>query len=237
MKNKNKNNDIVIEVKNLKKTYKVGKVITPVLKGISLKIYKGEFVGIMGPSGSGKSTLLHQIALLDNENEGEIIIENKLVNNLNEEESGEFRLNKLGYVFQEYRNIPELTSIENVYLPLKMQGILGLEEYKKIAKDLLIEVGMGERLNHLPSELSGGQQQRVAIARALATKPLILFADEPTASLDVGSGDIILKLFSRFNKEYNQTIVMVTHEPEQIKYFDRVIYIKDGLIEKEVNKK
>ncbi len=228
---KKNNKKVIIEVINLKKDYKVGSVITKVLKGINMKIYEGEFVGIMGPSGSGKSTTLHQLALLDTPTEGKILVEGVDITKLSEIEKSNFRLYYFGYVFQEYRNIPELTALENVFLPLRMQG-KPKKFYINEAKKLLEYVGLGNRLYHKPSELSGGQQQRVAIARALIHKPKILFADEPTASLDTGASKEILKLLKKYNEEYNQTIIMVTHETSHIKYFDRVVKIKDGLVEK-----
>ncbi len=228
MKNKG---DAIIEVRNLKKSYKMGEVVNHVLKGIDMEVYRGEFVGIMGPSGSGKSTTLHQLGLLDEPDSGTIIIDGTSVLDLDEREKTFFRLFKLGYVFQEYRNIPELNALENVYLPLKMAGA-PKDEYIKRALFLLDKVGLKHKAYSHPYELSGGEQQRVAIARALINKPIILFADEPTASLDTLAGRRVLDLFKYFNKEFGQTIVMVTHEPEHVRYFDRVFRIRDGIIEK-----
>ena len=225
---------VLIEVKNLARHYTMGSMVTKALKGISFRIYEGEFIGIMGPSGSGKSTALHQLGLLDYPTSGEIIIDGVNVNKLSEMERSYFRLNKLGYVFQQYRNIPELTALENVYLPLRMLG-KSRTYYIKEAKSLLEKVGLEGRLHHHPYELSGGEQQRVAMARALAHKPAILFADEPTANLDTEAGTIILDMLKRFNKAQGQTIVMVSHDLEQIKYFDRVIRIRDGLLEKDAD--
>ena len=231
MKKKIKNKQTIIEVQNLVKHYTTGTVVTEALKGISFKVCKGEFVGIMGPSGSGKSTALHQLGLLDCPTAGKILLNEIDVSKLSEIERSYFRLNKLGYVFQQYRNIPELTALENVYLPLRMIG-MSKWDYIKEAKLLLEKVGLGERIHHHPFELSGGEQQRVALARAIINKPAILFADEPTANLDTSSGEVILNLLKQFNQDFGQTIVMVSHEPEHKKYFDRVITIKDGLIEK-----
>ncbi len=231
-----KEKKIIIEVKNLVRYYNTGTVVTKALRGVSFKVYKGEFLGIMGPSGSGKSTTLHQLGLLDHPTSGKIIINSVDVTKLSEIERSYFRLKKLGYVFQQYRNIPELTALENVFLPLRMLGIpknIYLEESKKI----LEKVGLGHRLDHHPFELSGGEQQRVALARALVHKPTILFADEPTANLDTRATEEILKLLINFNKQ-GQTVIMVSHEPEHIKYFDRVVRIRDGVVEKiEVCKK
>ncbi len=221
---------MIIEVKHLKKTY-AGRVPTHALKDISFSIKKGEFVALMGRSGSGKSTLLHQLGLLDMPSSGEIIIDGVNLVSFSERKKSEFRLEKLGYVFQSYALLPELTALESVYLPLMLLNITK-KEYIKRASEVLTLVGLGDRLHHLPKEMSGGEQQRVAIARALVNNPSILFADEPTANLDSESSEIILKLFKKLNQEINQTIVMVTHEPDDKKYVDRVIYLKDGVIEK-----
>lgn len=221
----------MIIVKNLKRTYVMGKVEVHALKGISFSIEKGEFVGIMGPSGSGKSTLLHQLGLLDTPTSGEIMIAGIDVIGLSEREKTIFRLNQLGYVFQEYAILLELTALENVYLPSMMIG-KKRERYLKTSIDILETVGLGERLYHRPHELSGGEQQRVAVARALVNKPKILFADEPCANLDTESSRHILKLFRKLNEELGQTILMVSHEEWHKKYVDRIIYLKDGLIEK-----
>ena len=221
----------MITVKNLKRVYVMGKVEVHALKGVSINIEKGEFVGIMGPSGSGKSTLLHQLGLLDTPTSGEIMIAGIDVIGLSEHEKTIFRLNQLGYVFQEYAILPELTAVENVYLPSMMIG-KKRERYLKTSIDILETVGLGERLYHRPHELSGGEQQRVAVARALVNKPKILFADEPCANLDTESSRHILELFGKLNEELDQTIVMVTHEDWHKKYADRIIYLKDGLIEK-----
>lgn len=220
----------MIKANNLKRTYVMGKVEVHALKGVSFNIEKGEFVGIMGPSGSGKSTLLHQLGLLDTPTSGEIMIAGVDVIGLSEQEKTIFRLNQLGYVFQEYAILPELTALENVYLPSMMIG-KKRELYLKKSIDILETVGLGERLYHRPHELSGGEQQRVAVARALVNNPKIVFADEPCANLDTESSKQILALFTELNKELGQTIVMVTHEDWHKKYADRVIYLKDGLIE------
>jgi putative ABC transport system ATP-binding protein len=185
----------------------------------------------MGRSGSGKSTLLHILGLLDVPTSGGILIDQKNVLKLNEGEKARFRLEKLGYVFQEYSLLSEMTILENVYVPAVC---LGSENgYRKRASELLEIVGLGDRLKHYPNEVSGGEQQRASIARALINQPKILFADEPTASLDMASAGIVLELFRKLNREMEQTIVMVTHEPEDEKYMDRVIWLKDGLVEKE----
>ncbi len=221
----------MISVTNLAKTYS-GKVPTQALKGISFSVDKGEFLAIMGRSGSGKSTLLHQLGLLDTPTSGEITISGKQILKLTNSEKSKFRLNELGYVFQEYALLPELTALETVYLPLMAQGVRD-KIYIKKAEEVLEKIGLGERLDHLPGELSGGEQQRVAIARALINAPKILFADEPCANLDSESSETILNLLKKLNKEAGQTIVIVTHEPEDRRYVDRIIWMKDGLIERE----
>ena len=219
----------MIKVNNLQKTYNTGQNKTHALKGVSLEVNSGEFVAIMGRSGSGKSTLLHLLGLLDSPSQGEIFIDDKNVLTLSEEEKARFRLSQLGYVFQEFSLISEMTLLENVYIPAVC--LARENHYRQRAKDILSTVGLGERLNHYPNEVSGGEQQRAAIARALINQPKILFADEPTASLDGSSAKVVLELFKKFNHELEQTIVMVTHEPEDRKFVDRVISLKDGFIE------
>ena len=220
----------MIEIKNLKRVFKLGDIIVHALREVSLTIKKGEFVAIMGCSGSGKSTLLYQVALLDNPTSGQIIIDGENIENLSDKEKTLFRLNELGYVFQGYAILPELTALENIYLPALARGI-PKSKCIELGMNLINGVGLKGRENHLPSELSGGQQQRVAIARALINKPKILFADEPCANLDSESSKQILELFKRLNKELGQTIVMVTHEDWLRNYVDRSIFLKDGLIE------
>ncbi|MBU1558116.1 ABC transporter ATP-binding protein [Patescibacteria group bacterium] len=220
---------MIIEVKNLDKTYG-GKVPTHALKDINFGIKKGEFVALMGRSGSGKSTLLHQLGLLDTPTTGEVIMGGVNLMSFSEKQKAEFRLKKLGYVFQAYALLPELTALESVYLPLMLLG-MAKKEYVKKATEILDKVGLSDRLHHLPKEMSGGEQQRVAIARALVNNPTILFADEPTANLDSDSSKVILKLFKKLNEEIGQTIIMVTHEPDDKKYVNRVIELKDGIIQ------
>jgi len=222
----------MIKVKDLRKIYGKGLTAVHALKGINIEVEPGEFVAIMGRSGSGKSTLLHLLGLLDKPTSGEIYIEGADVSRLSEGERASFRLEKLGYVFQEYSLLGELTALENVYLPAHSLSWAWQNNYKKRAVEMLETVGLGERLKHYPNELSGGEQQRVAIARALINRPSILFADEPTASLDAASAEVVLELFRRLKKELGQTIVMVTHESEDEKYVDRVIWLRGGVVEK-----
>jgi len=221
----------VIRVNNLHKIYGHGTAATHALSSINLEIKAGEFVAIMGRSGSGKSTLLHLLGLLDTPTNGDILIEGKSILKLSEKERGRFRLEKLGYVFQEYSLLSEMTVLENVYIPAMCLG--NENSYKQRAEELLQMVGLGERAKHYPNEVSGGEQQRTSIARALINHPKILFADEPTASLDINSAQVILALFKKLNKETGQTIVMVTHEPEDRKHVDRIIWLSDGLVGKE----
>lgn len=219
----------MIEVKNLLKTYGHGTSAVHALKGVDLKVNEGEFVAIMGRSGSGKSTLLRILGLLDLPTGGHISIDGIDALKLHEKDRAKFRLEKLGYVFQEHSLIAELTVLENVYLPAVAD--LARNNYKNRAEEILEIVGLKDRINHYPSEISGGEQQRVAIARSLINQPKTLFADEPTASLDEDSSTIVLDLFCKLNKELRQTIVMVTHEPDDKKYVDRVIWMKDGRLE------
>ena len=220
---------MIISVKNLVKSFKSGEKELSVLRGLSLEIEKRQFVSITGRSGSGKSTLLYQLGLLDYPNSGEIIIHGVNARDLDEEERVNFRLTELGYVFQDYALVPELSAIENVAVPILMQGYKKMEGFE-IAKKALERIGMGERLHNLPSQLSGGEQQRVSIARAIAHDPKIIFADEPTANLDSETAKTVLDAFLDLNRQ-GQTIVMVTHEPEYARLTHKVFKLNDGIIE------
>lgn len=220
----------MIIVKNLKKSYLTKNIEVHALKLIDLEIKKGEFLALTGKSGAGKSTLLYQLGLLDTPSGGSILIDKINTNSLNQEQRAEIRLKSLGYIFQDYALLPDLTAIENVAIPLIMQG----ESYKKAKNKATIQlsrVGLSNRLHNLPSELSGGEQQRVAIARALICDPKIIFADEPTANLDTENALNILNIFKDLN-DAGQTIVMITHEKEYTKFANRVITLEDGLIKK-----
>jgi len=222
----------IITIKNLQKIYRTKDVETKVLRGIDLEVKSGEFLGIMGKSGAGKSTLMYQIGLLDHPTSGEIIIDGVNTENLSMEERTEMRLSELGYVFQDYALIPELTALENVMIPLLMKG-MDREEAEEISRKILERVDLPHRITNKPSQLSGGEQQRVSIARAMAHEPKILFADEPTANLDTVSGQSIIKLFQDLHDK-GQTIVMVTHEEEYAKFCDRIVYLEDGKIVREI---
>lgn len=226
----NELNETLIGVRNLTRIYIMGEVRVYALKNVSFDIKRSvpaEFAAIMGKSGSGKSTLLHQLGLLDKPTSGEITINGENILELSESQKARFRLERFGYVFQEYALLPELTAFENVCLPAMALG-REREEYEKAARQVIEQVGLGSRLHHRPKEMSGGEQQRIAIARALINKPDILFADEPTANLDSTSSKQILELFQRLNREIGLIILMVTHEPEDVKYVNRVIWLKDG---------
>ncbi len=222
-----KANESLIEIIDLSRIYTMGEVNVRALNNVTFDIKRGEFAAIMGKSGSGKSTLLHQLGLLDMPTSGEIIFNGNNILGLSESEKARFRLLKFGYVFQEYALLPELTALENVYLPAMALG-RKKEEYMKAGTEVLKQVGLGTRLHHRPREMSGGEQQRVAIARALINKPDILFADEPTANLDSISSKQIIELFQKLNKETGLTILMVTHEPDDMKYVSMVVWLKDG---------
>lgn len=218
----------LISVKNLTKTFTDGDKETRVLKGIDFSAEAGEWVAIMGRSGAGKSTFMYQISLLDQPTSGEIIVFGKDTQAMTSDEKTQFRLNELGYVFQDYALLPDLTAIENVAVPLMMQGKNKTDSYT-YAKFSLERVGLGHRLANLPGQMSGGEQQRVSIARALAHKPKILFADEPTANLDNESSRTVMKLFEEIYKQ-GQTIIMVTHEEEYAKLAQRIVRLDDGKI-------
>jgi putative ABC transport system ATP-binding protein len=217
----------MLEVKSLSKIYGTGEVQVRALDSISFTIADGNMVCIMGKSGSGKSTLLRQLGLLDRPSEGEIIIDGEVVTKLSDTARGVLRLQHLGYVFQEYALLAELTAHENVYLPGMMLGEKGID-FKKRARDLLELVGLGKRIKHYPKELSGGEQQRVAIARALINNPRIIFADEPCANLDTISSKKVMETLVNLNKEMKVTVIFVSHDPDDKKYARDLIVLSDG---------
>jgi putative ABC transport system ATP-binding protein len=219
----------IINAINIHRTFGTGRLLTHVLKGIDFQVADGEFVAIMGKSGAGKSTLLYQLSVLDQPSEGTLLIDGTDVLGLSEKERTAFRLNTLGYIFQNYALVPDLSAEENVMLPLLMKG-LAWEEAKKVAQSSIDNVGLEGRYRNLPAELSGGEQQRISIARAVAGKPKILFADEPTANLDSVSGRQVIDLITCLSKQEGQTVVMVTHEREYAVGCDRIIHMEDGKV-------
>jgi putative ABC transport system ATP-binding protein len=230
---KKKSQNLIIKIilaisQNLIKIFRDGDKETRVLKGIDFTAKEGEWISIMGRSGAGKSTFMYQMSLLDDPTSGEIYLFGRDTHNMTANEKTDFRLNELGYVFQDYALLPDLTALENVAVPLMMQGKYKAEAYEQ-AKVALERVGLSHRLNNLPSQLSGGEQQRTSIARALAHKPKVLFADEPTANLDNESSKTVMQLFQEVHKQ-GQTIIMVTHEEEYSKLSERVVRLDDGKI-------
>ncbi|MDW7668698.1 MAG: ABC transporter ATP-binding protein [Bacillota bacterium] len=222
--------DKVIKMDDIYKNYKLGQVNVEALKGINLEVDKGEFISIMGPSGSGKSTLLNLIGCLDKPTKGFYELDGNRVEKLNDYQLSEIRNNFLGFVFQSFNLLSSLNAIKNVEIPLIYRGIR-----KKIRKELceeaLMVVGLKDRMHHLPNQLSGGQQQRVAIARAIVGKPAVILADEPTGALDSKTGNDIMEIFQKLNKENNMTIVQVTHEENIAKIGNRIIRLIDGYIQ------
>jgi putative ABC transport system ATP-binding protein len=218
----------MISAVNIVKKYGQGDLELTVLKDISLTINDGEFVAIIGPSGAGKSTLLYQLSLLDDPTSGDVVIDDVYTQQLSQSDKTRLRLEKLGYVFQDYALLPELTALENIMLPMLMQGVSKTSAMHN-ARLALERLELTEKSSNLPSQLSGGQQQRVSIARAIAHHPHILFADEPTANLDSASASRVIDAFEELNRE-GQTIIMITHEIEYAQRARRVISLKDGVI-------
>jgi putative ABC transport system ATP-binding protein len=219
----------VIEAKDLKKIYKMGEIEVHALDGVSLDIYKGEMVAIMGPSGSGKSTLMNILGCLDLPTSGEYILDKESVGTMTDDQLAGIRNRKVGFVFQSFNLLSRSSALSNVELPLRYAGVK--EGRLRLAREALETVGLGDRVNHRPMELSGGQQQRVAIARALINDPAILMADEPTGNLDSKSGKEILELILRLNKERGTTVIVITHDPNVAEKTQRIIRLKDGLVE------
>lgn len=220
-----------IILSNVTKVYQLGGEIVNALAGLSLTISPGEFTAIMGPSGSGKSTLMNILGCLDRPTSGSYQLDNQEVATLNDDELAITRNQKIGFVFQSFNLLPRMSTIQNVALPMVYAGI---EKKERLARagELLTLVGLAERMNHKPNELSGGQRQRVAIARSLVNDPTIIMADEPTGNLDSKSGDEVMAIFSKLNSQ-GRTIILVTHEPEIAEYAKRVVYVRDGMIERD----
>ena len=228
--------DNIIVLKNVAKYYRMGKSIVKALDGIDIEINKGDFVAIMGPSGSGKSTAMNLVGSLDIQTKGKILLDNQNISDLTESDLAQIRGKKIGFIFQSFNLIPNLTVKENVTLPMMFQGIDN-EEREEIAEDLLKKVGLIDRIDHYPTQISGGEMQRVAIARALANNPEVILADEPIGNLDTKTGEKIMEILKKLNEE-GKTIIMVTHEQKLAESYADVIYrLRDGKVEKVIRNK
>ena len=219
----------IIYVKNVRKVYRMGDEEVVALKRINLKIYKGEVCCIFGTSGSGKSTLLNQLAGMEKPTQGQVFIRGKSISRMGEEELAAFRQEHMSFIFQSYNLLPSMTAVENVAMPLMFKGV----ERKKreaMAENLLRRVGLSHRLHHYPSQMSGGQQQRAGIARAFVSRPEVVFADEPTGNLDTKTTAEIMDMVMGFARRFNQTIILVTHDPGMSRYADRIVTLVDGII-------
>lgn len=220
---------VIIQAENLTKVYRVGKVEVPALRGVTFSVDAGEFVSIVGPSGSGKSTLFYLLGGMTQATSGRVVIDGADFARLNDAQRTEMRKNKIGFVFQKFNLLPTLNARDNIIIAHEIAGKNG-----KIDENHLRQVsallGIDDRLDHRPSELSGGQQQRVALARALVNRPSIILADEPTGNLDTKNSEIVLSMLRQSNKEFGQTVLMITHNPEAARYGDRVIHMRDGQI-------
>ena len=223
--------DTIIQLEELARHYEMGGMTVKALDGVDMEIGRGEYVSIVGPSGSGKTTLFNMIGGLDRPSNGRVYIDGVDISKLDAYELAWLRCRKIGYIFQTFNLIPVLTAIENVALPTVFAGLPRDEGLEKAAK-LLSSVGLGERLDHRPTELSAGQQQRVAIARAMANDPAIILADEPTGNLDLSTGKEIIELLHNLNREKNMTLIAATHDLKMIEASDRVVWMRDGQIEK-----
>ncbi|AEF84820.1 macrolide export ATP-binding/permease protein MacB [Treponema primitia ZAS-2] len=224
----------MITLRDIWKSYPMGKLGVDALNGISLELSKGDFVSVAGPSGSGKTTLMNIIGLIDTPSSGRVLIDGKETGNLRRKELTRIRQESIGFVFQSFNLLPVLTVFENVELPLTIaQKKTARAERRERVEYLLEEVGLGDRKTHKPSELSGGQQQRVAIARALVTRPKIVIADEPTANLDSANGERVLELMKKINQEEGTTFIFSTHDPDIWEMANHIVFLKDGRIESE----
>lgn len=227
----NSQQDAVIQIENLTRTYQMGETEVRALAGVSLQVQRNEYIAIMGPSGSGKSTLMNMIGCLDTPSSGEYILNGNRVSQMDDSDLAEIRNREIGFVFQTFNLLPRTSCLANVELPLIYAGIKAFDR-KERALEVLDKVGLGDRVDHKPNELSGGQRQRVAIARALVNSPSILLADEPTGNLDTKTGNEIMLLFEELYRAGN-TIILVTHENEIAEYSRRIIRLRDGLVEKD----
>ena len=219
----------VTKVENVTKIFKIGKLETQALRGVSLSIESGEFTALVGPSGSGKTTLLQLIGCLDQPTSGRVFINGKDISQLNRNQRADTRRGTIGFIFQFFALIPTLSAYENIELPLLLTGVSAAERHQRVMQ-LLEAVELSDRSHHRPDQLSGGQQQRVAIARALSTKPTLILADEPTANLDTPNGKQVMDIMTRLNQETGVTFVFATHDPRVIQYAQRVITLRDGLV-------
>jgi len=223
-------NNQVVQAKELTKIYRMGAMEVQALRGASLEIERGETVAIMGPSGSGKSTLMNILGCLDRPSDGDYYLDGENVAQMGDDQLATVRNLKVGFIFQSFNLLPRASALSNVELPLRYSAIRGSERRRK-AHEALKAVGLGDRMDHRPSELSGGQQQRVAIARALVNEPAIIMADEPTGNLDSKTGEEIMDLLMRLNQESGVTLIMVTHDPDVASRTGRIIHIRDGQVE------
>lgn len=221
--------NVIISLRNVWKTYEIGKIKVHALRGLTLDVSKGEFLSIMGPSGSGKSTAMNMVGCLDTPSQGEIFLDGLNIAAMTESELAQVRGRKIGFIFQQFNLINSLTAMENIMLPMTFQSIPTAKRMDK-AKELLTLVGLGDRLNHRPTELSGGQQQRVAIARALSLDPEVILADEPTGNLDSKMSLSVMDFLTDLHNKKGTTIVMVTHDEDVAKAADRIEYLQDGKI-------
>ncbi len=219
----------LIEAINVVKRYKVGSEIITALDGINLSIERGEFVAILGTSGCGKSTLLNMLSGLERPTKGDVIINGVKINKVNEKNMSRFRSKEMGFIFQQYNLIPSLTALENVMLPLTIQGVSKKARIKR-SRDILVKLGLGKRLHNKPSQMSGGQQQRVSIARSLVSNPKIIFADEPTGNLDSKTTMEILEFMQEIVRTEHKTLIMVSHDTEVAMYAGRIVHMMDGRI-------